>query len=252
MTALGHLRPVARVLLAAIFLTQPAGPVGSQDLDVVRLCLAVDSGASDLETLKALVETCTIALEKGDLSDDIRSELLEARGIAYRNLGEMDSSLRDLSQAVELNPESAGMRRMRAWTLREMDELTEAEAEYDRALELEPHWQGYLSRCVVRLDRKKYPEALADCKASLERDQNIDSLFFTAWLHNELGQHDRALPLLLEAREIEDPPPRIFTELIHTYRVLGDVPGAQRALRAGLARFPDNQDLRALKAELQP
>ena len=93
MSLVRKLRRIAGALLFANVLAQSAVSFGSQDLDVVRSCLGQDAGSSDKAALESLVQTCSTALKEADVSARTRSELLEARGTAYRNLGQLELSL---------------------------------------------------------------------------------------------------------------------------------------------------------------
>ena len=110
--------------------------------------------------LNAAISVCTRVLGRNDLSPNTRAELLVHRGVAYRNVGDLDKSLTDLGAAQDLTPDDPWVSRILAWTYREMGRLVDAEKEYGRALTLEPHPQAYLSRCFVRYDMKKLEDAL--------------------------------------------------------------------------------------------
>jgi len=215
-------------------------------------CRSGDSSAEKKSELEDLVENCTAALRGSRDNPELTVDLLIRRGVARRNLGNLKGSLADLTEAVKRDPSSARAIRMRAWTLREADRPDEAEAEYDRALKLDDHWQGYLSRCVARLDQRRYADALEDCEEALERERNQDSLFFTAWLVNRRGETKRAMALLQEGTRLRETASRIFVFLAELQRDAGDADAARRTVKDGRALFPDDAELKSLQAVIDP
>lgn len=218
--------------------------------EAIAICTSGDSDTDDHDKLRKVIRDCTMALRDEQHDKRTRADILTTRGVALRNVGALDASLADLDAAVRLGPDSGNVRRMRAWTLYGMGRYTAAELEYGRALAVDDHWQAFLSRCVVRMDMSKFDAALDDCKTALERDRNIDALYFTAWLYNERGEPERAIPLLEEARGSSDLTARIFSELAHSYLAAGDNDAALAALEDGLAAFPEDQELKDLLSEI--
>ena len=187
---------------------------------------------------------CTEALLR-DLHPDARIEILINRGVAFRNLGDLRHSLEDLSEAVRLGGANANAIRMRAWTLRLMKRQVEAEQLYTRALALEPEWQGYLSRCVVRLDLQKLEEALRDCEQALKLQRSADSVFFTAFALFQMGRLEQALPLAAESNAMDESLPQFPILLADIQLGLNMDSEAVTTLQAALDRFPGNGQLKS-------
>lgn len=217
---------------------------------VIGRCLSGNTGPGENDQLRVLVEQCGKALAEKSLRSDYKAEILVNRGVAYRNLNDLKRSLRDLDEAIRLSPRSPIASRMRAWTLREMRQSRAAEVEYGRALKLEQHWQAYLSRCVVRIDLRKYKTAREDCEKALTLERNADSLYFTAVMRSADGDATGAISLLEEASLSDQAPARVFMDLANAYIRTGERGAARRSLNEGLSRFPDDRQIKALSDTL--
>lgn len=135
----------------------------------------LDLNAND-EPEKSL-DLCFEFLLSDTLETQARAIALEKRGIAHRELGNLEQSIVDLGASIALSQDTSVMR-MLAWTYREAQRYEDAEALYSRVLKSDKHEQGWLSRCVVRQDLGRYEDALADCKQALILDNdNLDTLF---------------------------------------------------------------------------
>ena len=159
-------------------------------------CLSISVDTERAPQLNAVISVCTRVLDRNDLSPKTRTELLVHRGVAYRNVGDLNKSLADLGAAQGLTPSDPQVSRMLAWTYRVMGRPAEAQKEYGRALKLDPHPQAFLSRCFVRFDMKQFEDALADCERAHGADPSEDSTYLTARLYRMLGRPSSALPLL--------------------------------------------------------
>jgi tetratricopeptide (TPR) repeat protein len=182
-------------------------------------------------------------LGRNDLSPKTRTELLVQRGVAYRNVGDLNKSLADLGAAQDLAPDDPHVSRMLAWTYREMGRPAEAEKEYGRALKLEPHPQAFLSRCFVRFDMKKLEDALADCERAHGTDPSEDSTYLTARLYRMLGRPSSALPLLEGAIGTPIESGRIYGFLAEIYESNGRPDDAHRVRQQGQRKFPKDKGL---------
>lgn len=206
----------------------------------VVACLATDTSLDPASAVSA----CDALRHDPSLTDAVRAEVLVHLGIAARNLGDLAESQALLDQAVALRPGNGSHLRMLAWTLRESGDLVQSEALYTRSLALERHWQGYLSRCVVRQDLHEFRSAVEDCEAALALTTNGDTVYFTAHAWNRLVNHGRALDVALMGLLLPDGAPRIHAEAAEAYLGLGREADARRVLQDGLARWPDDPDLR--------
>jgi hypothetical protein len=82
-------------------------------------CLNISVDTERAQQLNAAISVCTRVLGRNDLSPTTRTELLVHRGVAYRNVGDLDKSLADLGAAQDLTPDDPHVSRMLAWTYRE-------------------------------------------------------------------------------------------------------------------------------------
>ena len=206
-------------------------------------CLSISVDTERAPQLNAAIRVCTRVLGRNDLSPKRRTELLVQRGVAYRNVGDLNKSLADLGAAQDLAPGDPQVSRMLAWTYREMGRPAEAEKEYGRALKLEPHPQAFLSRCFVRFDMKKLEDALADCERAHGADPSEDSTYLTARLYRMLGRPSSALPLLEGAIGTPIESGRIYGLLAETYESNGRPDDAHRVRQQGQRKFPKDKGL---------
>lgn len=197
------------------------------------------------DTPDAANAACSDFLATGLGGVQLRSEAFANRGIARRELGRLDDSVADLEQSVALDAAPNHLR-MLAWTYREMNQPDKAEAIYTKVLETDDHWQGWLSRCVVRQDQSNYQQAVTDCEEALARDpENLDALYFAARAYNFLSDGARALPLAEKAASLAPQDARHVVEIVWgTYFTQGPTAARQRA-QDGLQAFPDNGELQS-------
>jgi tetratricopeptide (TPR) repeat protein len=213
----------------------------------VAACLDQVTNTDDMRLLTTAITVCSFALDSKTLPSNERARALENRGVAHRHAKMLDKSLADLTAAKTLAPDEASIARMLAWTYRSMGRMAESEQEYDRALKLDAHWQGYLSRCVVRIDQKDYAKALSDCETAHEMQPNEDSIYFTGWLYGALKRPADAIKIFEAA--IASPfeaglaSGRVYGELANIYKATGKTADATRIAAAGRARFPADPNL---------
>lgn len=207
-------------------------------------CLRADVNDDENRVLMAkVVDVCSQALQDQKLPSSDRAEAYLNRGLAHRHLGKLERSLADLLKAKDLAPKDANVARMLAWTYREMDRQDEAEREYDRSLLLDPHWQAYLSRCVVRIDRDEFAKALNDCETADRQHRSEDSLYFVAFAYQNLGRHAEIPPLIEPHLEGPWASGRLYRILSEAYASGGRKADATRLLEIARRRFPRDSEL---------
>src|SRR6516164_9738918 len=79
-------------------------------------CVNISVNTKRVSQLGAAISICTRVLGGNDLSPKTRTELLVRRGVAYRNVGDLNKSLADLGAAQDLSPGDPLVSRMLAWT----------------------------------------------------------------------------------------------------------------------------------------
>jgi hypothetical protein len=75
-------------------------------------CPSISVNTEHAPQLNAAISVCTRVLGRNELSPKTRTELLLHRGLAYRNVGDLDKSLADLG-AHESNGQPDDARRLR-------------------------------------------------------------------------------------------------------------------------------------------
>jgi tetratricopeptide (TPR) repeat protein len=234
MTAAVMLTAVLAGIAPAVAQTETASPSD---------CLNISVSNENVPQVNAAISICSRVLGRDDLSPKTRTQALVHRGVAYRNVGDLNKSLADLGAARDLSPRDPQASRMLAWTYREMGRLAEAEKEYGRALELEQHPQAFLSRCFVRYDMRKLEDALADCETAHGADPSESSTYMTARLYRRLGRPSSALPLLEGAIGTPIESGRLYGLLAEIYESTGRPDEANRIRQQGQRKFPEDKGL---------
>lgn len=189
------------------------------------------------------IAACSEYLEADQLDAPLQASALMLRGIALREIMEFERSVLDLNASLALISDTSTMR-MLAWTYREMERYSEAEKLYTRILEEDSHWQGWLSRCVVRQDLGNFSQALPDCMEALKQDEgNLDILYFTARAYSFLERPKEALPLLDKAIVLSPDEPRYLVERAWVLYQLGHRKLARAFAHDALDRFKDEPGL---------
>ncbi|CUH76702.1 tetratricopeptide repeat protein [Tropicibacter naphthalenivorans] len=210
-------------------------PLGAfANTDDMPDCLALDAQ----DRPQAVVSACDALLPTVTGDASLHAAGLQARGVAYRALGDLTASARDLEASVAEFEDAAALR-MLGWTYRQMGRYREAVDVYTQSLRLEDHWQAWLSRCVVRQDLGHDWRALRDCRKALQRTtDNTDVLYFTARALNEMRRPHEAKQLALEAMQLAPSDPRHVTQYVLALHLQGDARKASNVARLGLERFP--------------
>jgi tetratricopeptide (TPR) repeat protein len=210
-------------------------------------CFSDMINSREVAPLRLAEAACTKALDDKSLTPEFRANILQYRGVARRHLVDLKGAHADLVEAKRLAPNDAGIARMLGWTLREMGQEDAAEAEYDRALQIEPHWQGFLSRCVVRIGRQLYEKALADCEQVAKETTNEDVIYFTSLAHAYLRNYKAAILNLSVALDGQYASPRLYELLAMIHETEGRHAEAVRVLSQGRVKFPNDPSLESPK-----
>ena len=127
---------------------------------------------------EAAVDAFTRAILAGDLPPEALAITFNNRGVAYSELGDFDRAISDCSQALGLAPgDATAIRNLRIAHLRRaaaaarLGDRAAAQADYDRAIELEPtHPLAYLRRGQLALERGDRAAAIADLTKARDLD----------------------------------------------------------------------------------
>ena len=145
------------------------------------------------------IRACNLELGNGELSAQRRAELLVHRATAYGYAQEGERAAADLVAARAMSPADPWLARMIGETYVQLGRFADAERELAGAIELEPHPAAFQARCAVRMETKRYLEALADCETAHSADPSSRSAVLTAQIYRELGRHASAMALLENA-----------------------------------------------------
>lgn len=196
------------------------------------------------EDAEQMIPACTAYLSNPHPAEDTAQAQMNL-GLAHRALGDLAASETALKAALRTHPTPLAQR-MLAWTYRQQQRYAKAERLYTQSLKAEAHFQGWLSRCVVRIDRKKFKSAAQDCEKALEmRNPNPDAMYFLARAYNEQGTPKRALPVAEKGVMYYPDQSRLLIELILAHDALGQVSKARDLAREGQKRFPFHSGLDA-------
>lgn len=199
------------------------------------------------------IPACTLAIQSNELQGE---ELVAAhvlRGIAYRAIGRYVESENDIQVALEITEEKPPILRMLAWTYREQGRLAEAENIYTEVLDIDQHWQGWLSRCVVRSDLGRYEDAILDCDEAMAQSQkdtsdtsgvSADILFFKSFALNELQRYDEAYEAVSAGLSLEDVNGRLYFQALIALWNSGRYDDAYTLLEEGMSRYPNDPDIK--------
>jgi len=141
------------------------------------------------------------ALERETENTPFRSALFEMRGVAWRQLGDLDKAEDDFARAIKISPRNSAAFCERG-RLRNMNgDFANAITDFDESIRLKPeHPILYASRAYANLNLHEYEKAIADCSQAIK----IFPLYAPAYRHRgcarmALGQIDLALDDLNQA-----------------------------------------------------
>ncbi len=139
---------------------------------------------------------------------------------------------REFQRALQLDPHYAPAHQWRAYLLRVSGRPAEALAEAQRAAELEP--SSLIIRSIVGWHHylsRQYEPALRQFQTTLDMDPNFARVHsYLGWTHLQQQKYDLAITELEKSRELSGSSPARLAELGHAYAVAGRRPQAQKVL----------------------
>ena len=224
-----------KLLLGVAILFWPMSAVAQSSEELCRT-------TSPFENPSAAIRACRHALiESPALKDD--AEIHRNLGMAAREVGEFDQSIVAFETALALEYDTQTLR-MLAWSHRENDDLVKAEELYTRGLAEEDHWQGWLSRCVVRGDLENWAGAISDCRAAQERDPENDDVYFFLARSLSFGElYEESFAVATEGAALFPEQARFYTELAWAARLTGQGEFGLKVAKDALQRFPEDAGL---------
>ena len=154
-----------------------------------------------LQTAKDLLEKGLFQQAIKELSIQISSEkdniqAIYLRGIAYRKLGKLDTSLNDFNKVIKLNPQQADLYNDRAIVYHLMNRGDEALSDLDKSVDLDPkNAYRYACRAYIREQLQDNQGAVEDYTKANEIDPEDEVSF------NNLGVLQEKLGKIKEAQK---------------------------------------------------
>ena len=223
---------------------------------LVQTCLEMPL-LPDIATLESMLTICTKEIEKTSTKDSVFPRLLWQRGAAHLNLGQYEPGLRDLQRAEVLLPLEADLQADLGLANLRSGRYEAAEQKFTTALALERTWQSLQGRCWARFYLRKR-EAFDDCDEVVAKHRTADTLAQLAFMTANLDYADEAVGR-------DDVTPFAFYFAAYAYIQFSDSVGtkaplalhrksvarAEKIVNQGLERFPDDEGLTRLAAEIQ-
>ena len=162
-------------------------------------------------------------------------------GILVRS-GRAREGIAELDQALAANEDSVALRMQKGMLHYQLGEQDEAQAAYERLLEVDPNfWPAENNLAVIYQARGRLDEALALAeKARVAAPDNPDIADTLGWILYERGTYERALGLLKEAAAGRPDNADIHFHLGFCHNKLRETRDAVAALRKALALSPDS------------
>lgn len=172
----------------------------SQDAEI---CIT-GTGARSLD-----IAVCGRALGRTELSELDRAGVLTARGMAYRDSGELAAALTDFDAALKLNPVSANTFNQRALVLEETGHHARALEDFRSALALSPRFAAaYKNRGLAQFFAGNLASAGVDLDAALAlAGDDAESYAFRGFLRYVAGRHREAADDFRRAHALNLPYP---------------------------------------------
>ena len=134
-----------------------------------------------------------------------KSLFLGARGFIHRLMKRNQDSIRDLNQAVELDPNNAKVVANRGFSYHSSGQYEQALKDFSSAAELDQNSAWVLNgRGLTYLAIKRYEEAIQDFDRAIEIDPQYKYAFFNRGrIHRLMNQHENALKDFSKAIELD-------------------------------------------------
>ncbi|MDF3074787.1 MAG: peptidase caspase catalytic subunit p20, partial [Alphaproteobacteria bacterium] len=145
------------VLASALLLALLAPAAAQLPQSAIEVCTGNNMPA------EARVGHCTRAIASGKLNaDDLVAAYLK-RGIAHSEINELDRSIADFDQVIQLKPDDATAYYNRGNVYIRKRQYDRAIVDYDHAIQLKPdHTNAYNNRGNAYVARGQYDRAIAD------------------------------------------------------------------------------------------
>jgi serine/threonine protein kinase len=175
------------------------------------------------------------------------------RGTGYREMGDSQKALQDLSKALSLHPSNEKqVLRARAWTYNQMRDYAKSLADCNAALKIDPEYEeAYVSRSRAYCGLGNSQAALADAdKAVLLNSSDSSTYWNRACCEAQLGQHHAALGDFSMALKLQPDEFNILIGRSRSYARVGQTRNAIDDLTAYIAAHPTEYQRLAERSDL--
>ncbi len=104
-------------------------------------------------------------------------EIYLQRSISKRKKGDYISAIKDSNKFIELLPNDARGYTSRGFAEKSLGKFDEANADFSKAISLQPNEYMYLNRGLLNLDFKKYKDAILDFDKAIELDPKFSTYY---------------------------------------------------------------------------
>lgn len=201
-------------------------------LPIVLLAIpALGSSRRDLHacaegrTLQLRIEGCTRLLDHARLATRLRAQIFNARGNAYKNLGDLNRAIQDYTTSIELDPRSFQAYNNRANALRNAGAFDQAIADYNAALRLRPDIGPiYAGRAAAWQEKGNFRQALADYNEAIRLNPRAPFSFNNRGLLWQIvGEYDRSIADFTEAIRLFPNYQTAYSNRGESWRLKGDL-----------------------------
>lgn len=209
------------LLLGLAFAPAPAD--ARQDRDKI--------GCSKGDTNEERIAACSRVIDRGEReSREERSAAHVNRAYAYNNQQQYDLAIRDLDEAITLNPRNSHAFNNRAWAFKQKGDYDRAFRDYGEALRVEPKNNiARVNLAEAYRDKGDYDQAIRICEDALQQEPTNAYVFSVrARAYVGKGDRDRAVRDYDEAIRLNPKNADFFTGRGDIFRERGD---NERAIR---------------------
>ena len=140
----------------------------------VNLAFAVPSNA-----LTALLRRPQNIKPLSSQTQSVSAETYRVRAYASIQLGNYEKAIRELDQALRMNPKDAWSYHNRGYAKRNLGQHSAAILDYDAAIRLDPNnAKAYVNRGIAKGELRRYPAAILDFDAAIRLDPNEALAYF--------------------------------------------------------------------------
>jgi len=186
----------------------------------------------------SFIRTCTMQIAS-HANDD---SWYVMRGTAYREAGEYEKSLADFNKAIELNPHNAKTFRARAWTYNDIGDGRNSLKDCNTALSIDPNCTDVYATRARAYGKLEEPEnALKDYNKALAINPSDSAIYWgRGWLYSVTGQHEKALADFNQALKMQPDEKRVLVGRAMCYANLGQYENSEKDLSDYLIARPDH------------